>query len=370
MEQQKSTDVLLMELMGLALGWEFEGAPEHRALVKSLYQAAQEERKAANSRFLHLSEKQALCEKEIDSLRAKLENIEAATEDSQHAEIGKKTLNEVERDGNSRGGSIHDVQWDPEKEDRLSENFAEIVATRDRRIEELEEQNRRQARRIEFLESKQAEADRRESVANRSESTCTACRSPDYSNSEGQRPAARPKENAAAVAAAKAAVAKHRVYFVPAPIPPKYLQQPQVERDNGMALRAMLALEKPSQVMAVDCFPGREWKLSACELPKQKTEEESAGIKGEAETDEKDQKAVALSPEHAQVQDPTILQDRLKSGRSSSHAGVSSVLEFGLDADKGRKRSLPLNESGKDWVWRKAICEYCWTHSTLCDFQG
>ncbi|RMX81471.1 hypothetical protein D0869_06783 [Hortaea werneckii] len=251
-----------------------------------------------------------------------------------------------------------------------SENFAEIVATRDRRIEEFEEQNRRQARGIEFLESKQAEADRRESVANRSESTCTACRSPDYSNSEGQRPAARPKENAAAVAAAKAAVAKHRVYFVPAPIPPKYLQQPQVERDNGMALRAMLALEKPSQVMAVDCFPGREWKLSACELPKQKTEEKSAGIKGEAETDEKDQKAVALSPEHAQVQDPTILQDRLKSGRSSSHAGVSSVLEFGLDADKGRKRSLPLNESGKDWVWRKAICEYCWTHSTLCDFQG
>ncbi|RMY74498.1 hypothetical protein D0863_03197 [Hortaea werneckii] len=241
-----------------------------------------------------------------------------------------------------------------------SEKFAEIVATRDRRIEELEEQNRRQARRIEFLESKQAEADRRESVANR----------PDYSNSEGQRPAARPKENAAAVAAAKAAVAKHRVYFVPAPIPPKYLQQPQVERDNGMALRAMLALEKSSQVMAVDCFPGREWRLSACELPKQKTEEESAGIKGEAETDEKDQKAVALSPEPAQVQDPTILQDRLKSGRSSSHAGVSSVLEFGLDADKGRKRSLPLNESGKDWVWRKAICEYCWTHSTLCDFQG
>ncbi|KAI7369224.1 hypothetical protein KC354_g2089 [Hortaea werneckii] len=231
-----------------------------------------------------------------------------------------------------------------------SEKFAEIVATRDRRIEELEEQNRRQARRIEFLESKQAEADRRESVAN--------------------RPAARPKENAAAVAAAKAAVAKHRVYFVPAPIPPKYLQQPQVERDNGMALRAMLALEKSSQVMAVDCFPGREWRLSACELPKQKTEEESAGIKGEAETDEKDQKAVALSPEPAQVQDPTILQDRLKSGRSSSHAGVSSVLEFGLDADKGRKRSLPLNESGKDWVWRKAICEYCWTHSTLCDFQG
>ncbi|KAI7330579.1 hypothetical protein KC340_g4143 [Hortaea werneckii] len=251
-----------------------------------------------------------------------------------------------------------------------SEKFAEIVVTRDRRIEELEEQNRRQARRIEFLESKQAEADRRESVANRSESTCTACRSPDYSNPEGQRPAARPKENAAAVAAAKAAVAKHRVYFVPAPIAPKYLQQPQVERDNGMALRVMLALEKPSQVMAVDCFPGREWRLSACELPKQKTEEESAGIKGEAETDEKDQKAVALSPEHAQVQDPTILQDRLKSGRSSSHAGVSSVLEFGLDADKGRKRSLPLNESGKDWVWRKAIYEYCWTHSTLCDFQG
>ncbi|KAI7239963.1 hypothetical protein KC330_g1589 [Hortaea werneckii] len=103
MEQQKSTDVLLMELMGLALGWEFEGASEHRALVKYLYQAAQEERKAANSRFLHLSEKQALCEKEIDSLRAKLANIEAATEDSQHAETGKNTLNEVERDGNSRG---------------------------------------------------------------------------------------------------------------------------------------------------------------------------------------------------------------------------------------------------------------------------
>ncbi|KAI6837024.1 hypothetical protein KC340_g4144 [Hortaea werneckii] len=102
MEQQKSTDVLLMELMGLALGWEFEGALEHRALVKYLYQAAQEERKAANTRFLHLSEKQALCEKEIDSLRAKLANIEAATEDSQHAETGKKTLNEVERDGNSR----------------------------------------------------------------------------------------------------------------------------------------------------------------------------------------------------------------------------------------------------------------------------
>ncbi|KAI7202791.1 hypothetical protein KC316_g1975 [Hortaea werneckii] len=102
MEQQKSTDVLLMELMGLALGWEFEGASEHRALVKYLYQAAQEEHKAANSRFLHLSEKQALREKEIDSLRAKLANIEAATEDPQHAETGKKTLNEVERDGNSR----------------------------------------------------------------------------------------------------------------------------------------------------------------------------------------------------------------------------------------------------------------------------
>ncbi|KAI7202796.1 hypothetical protein D0869_05146 [Hortaea werneckii] len=228
-----------------------------------------------------------------------------------------------------------------------SENFAEIVATRDRRIEELEEQNRRQARRIEFLESKQAAADGRESVANRSQSTCTACRSPDYSNPEGQRPAARPKENAAAVAAAKAAVAKHRIYFAPAPIPPKYLQQPQVERDYGMALRAMLALEKRSQVMAVDCFAGREWRLSACELPRQKTEEESAGIKKEVETDGKDQKAVALSPEHAQVQDPITLQNRLKSGRSSSHAGVSSVLEFGLDADKGRKRSLPLNESGR-----------------------
>ncbi|RMY96200.1 hypothetical protein D0862_08595 [Hortaea werneckii] len=246
-----------------------------------------------------------------------------------------------------------------------SENFAEIVATRDRRIEELEEQIRRQSRRIEFLESKQAEADRRESVAKRSESTSTACRSPNYSNPEGQRPAARPKEDAAAVAAAKAALAKHRVYFVPAPIPPKYLQQPQAERDNGKALRAMLALEKPSQVMAVDCFPGREWRLSACELPKLKIEEESAGMKREAETDEKDQKAVALTPEG-----PTILQDRLKIGRSSSHAGVPSVLEFGLDADKGRKRSLPPNESAKDRVWRKAICEYCWTHRAFCDFQA
>ncbi|GAB1735819.1 hypothetical protein NU219Hw_g5160t1 [Hortaea werneckii] len=236
-----------------------------------------------------------------------------------------------------------------------SENIAEIVATRDRRIEELEEQIRRQARQIEFLESKQAEADRRESVANRSESTRTACRSPDHSNPEGQEPAGRPKENAAAVAAAKAALAKHRVYFVPAPIPPKYLQQPQAERDNGKALRAMLALEKPSQVMAVDCFPGREWRLSACELPKLKIEGESAGMKREAETDEKDQRAVALIPEHSQAQGPTILQDRLKTGRSSSHAGVSSVLEFGLDADKGRKRSLPPNESAKDRVWRKAI---------------
>ncbi|GAB1735818.1 hypothetical protein NU219Hw_g5159t1 [Hortaea werneckii] len=103
MEQQKSTDALLMELMNLALGWEFEGASKHRALVQCLYQAAQEERKAANSRFLHLRDTQASCEKKLDSLRAKLANIEAATEDSQHAETCKKTLNEVERDGNSCG---------------------------------------------------------------------------------------------------------------------------------------------------------------------------------------------------------------------------------------------------------------------------
>lgn len=103
MEQQKSTDVLLMELMGLALGWEFEGASEHRALVKRLYQAAQEERKAANSRFLHLREKQASYEKEIDSLRAKLANTEATTDDSQHSEIGKKTSDEVGREGSSNG---------------------------------------------------------------------------------------------------------------------------------------------------------------------------------------------------------------------------------------------------------------------------
>lgn len=178
-----------------------------------------------------------------------------------------------------------------------SEKLAEIVATRDTRIEELEEQNRRQARRIEFLESKQAEADRREGAASRSESTSTALKSPDHSNPGYGGLAAHPKENAAAVAAAKAALAKRKVYFVPAPMPLKYSLQPQAERDNGKALRAMLALEKPSQVVTVDCFPGREWKLSACELPRRGTEEESAGLKGEAETDEEDQKAVPSIPE-------------------------------------------------------------------------
>ncbi|KAI6844331.1 hypothetical protein KC340_g706 [Hortaea werneckii] len=102
MEQQKSTDVLLMELMGLALGWEFEGASEHRALVQRLYQAAQEERKATHTRFLHLQERQALCEKEVDSVRAKLADMEAATKDSQHAETGKKTLKEMEGEHSGR----------------------------------------------------------------------------------------------------------------------------------------------------------------------------------------------------------------------------------------------------------------------------
>ncbi|GAB1728317.1 hypothetical protein NU195Hw_Modified_86t1 [Hortaea werneckii] len=251
-----------------------------------------------------------------------------------------------------------------------SERLAEVVATRDSRIEELEEQNRRQARRIEFLESKQVEADRRESVANTSESTCKACRSPDDSNLHHQRPTVRPKEDAAAVAAARTAVGNRKVYFAPAPIAPKYLQNPQPERDDGTALRAMLALEKPSQIVAVDCFPGREWKVSVCELPKLETEEESAEIKREADTEEGDEKAVAQYSEHPQAQGYTTLQERPKSGRSSSQAVVSSVLEFGLDADKGRKRSLPVEESAKDGLWRKAICEYCWTHSTFCDFQG
>ncbi|KAI7283707.1 hypothetical protein KC345_g2770 [Hortaea werneckii] len=102
MEQQKSTDVLLMELMRLALGWEFEGASEHRALVKRLYEAAQEERKAAKSSFLHLRENLGLCEKEIDSLRAKLAKIESLRQDLQHAETGKKPLNEVEGEDSSR----------------------------------------------------------------------------------------------------------------------------------------------------------------------------------------------------------------------------------------------------------------------------
>ncbi|RMY99597.1 hypothetical protein D0864_03997 [Hortaea werneckii] len=251
-----------------------------------------------------------------------------------------------------------------------SERLAEVVATRDSRIGELEEQNRRQARQIEFLESKQAEADRRESVSNRSERNCTACGSPDDSNPNIQRSTARRKENAAAVAAARAAVANRKVYFAPAPIAPKYLQNPQLERDNGTALRAMLALEKPSQIVAVDCFPGREWKVSLCELPKQETEEESAEIKREANSEEGEEKAVAQYSERPQAQGYTTLQERPKSGRSSSQAVVSSVLEFGLDADKGRKRSLPVEESANDWLWRKAICEYCWTHRTFCDFQG
>ncbi|KAI6860274.1 hypothetical protein KC343_g400 [Hortaea werneckii] len=102
-EHQKTTDVLLMDLMSLALGWEFDGASEQRALVKRLYQAAQEERKAANSSFLCLREKLASYEKEIDSLRAKLANTEATTDDSQHSEIGKKTLDEVEKEGSSNG---------------------------------------------------------------------------------------------------------------------------------------------------------------------------------------------------------------------------------------------------------------------------
>ncbi|RMY56248.1 hypothetical protein D0863_13040 [Hortaea werneckii] len=251
-----------------------------------------------------------------------------------------------------------------------SERLAEVVATRNSRIEELEEQNRRQARRIETLESKQAEADRRESLAISTGSSFTACRSPDRSNAGHERPVARPKENAAAVAAARAAVASRRVYFAPAPIAPKYLQNPQLERDNGMSLRAMLALEKPSQIVAVDCFPGREWKLSVCEPPKQETEEEPAEIKIEADTDEGDKKLVAQYSERPEAQGYTTLQERPKSGRSSSQAVVSSVLEFGLDADKGRKRSLPVEESANDWLWRKAICEYCWTHRTFCDFQG
>ncbi|KAI6849133.1 hypothetical protein KC332_g490 [Hortaea werneckii] len=251
-----------------------------------------------------------------------------------------------------------------------SERLAEVVATRNSRIEELEEQNRRQARRIEFLESREAEAGRRESVANRSENTRTACGSPNDSNTNTQRPTARPNKNVAAVAAARAAVAKGRIYFTPAPIAPKYSQNPQLERDNGTALRTMFALENPSQIVAVDCFPGREWKVSVCELPKQETEEESAEIKREANTEEGDEKAVALYSERPQAQGYTTLQERPKSGRSSSQAGVSSVLEFGLDADKGRKRSLPVEESANDWLWRKAICEYCWTHRTFCDFQG
>ncbi|KAI6844332.1 hypothetical protein KC367_g6937 [Hortaea werneckii] len=244
-----------------------------------------------------------------------------------------------------------------------SERLAEIVAVRDSRIEELEEQNRRQARRIELLESKQMEADRRESVANR-------FGSPDHSNSQGQGHAASAKANAAAVVAARAAVARRRVYFTPVPIAPKYLQNPQLEKDNGMALRAMLTLEKPSQIVAVDCFPGREWKLSVCEIPKQESEEESAEVKREADTEGGDEKAVAPYPKRSQAQGHTTLQERPKSGRSSSQGVVPSVLEFGLDADKGRKRSLPAGESSKDRVWRKAICEYCWTHRTFCDFQG
>lgn len=105
-EHQKTTDVLLMDLMSLALGWEFDGASEQRALVKRLYQAAQEERKAANSSFLCLREKLASYEKEIDSLRAKLANTEATTDDSQHSEIGKKTLDEVEKEGSSNGKHV------------------------------------------------------------------------------------------------------------------------------------------------------------------------------------------------------------------------------------------------------------------------
>lgn len=103
MTEQKSTDALLMELMSLALDWQFEGSSKHRTLVKRLYQAAQEERKAANSRFLHLQEKQASYEKEIDSLRAKLANTEATTGDSQHFETGKKTVAEAEKEDSSNG---------------------------------------------------------------------------------------------------------------------------------------------------------------------------------------------------------------------------------------------------------------------------
>ena len=216
-----------------------------------------------------------------------------------------------------------------------SERLAEVVATRDSRIEELEEQNRRQARRIEFLESKQVEADRRESVANTSESTCKACRSPDDSNLHHQRPTVRPKEDAAAVAAARTAVGNRKVYFAPAPIAPKYLQNPQPERDDGTALRAMLALEKPSQIVAVDCFPGREWKVSVCELPKLETEEESAEIKREADTEEGDEKAVAQYSEvslsvrvksHSVRKPTTVLEALTPCVRGSAHRSMLVLL--------------------------------------------
>lgn len=105
MAEQKSTDVLLMELMSLALGWEFEGSSEHRALVKNLYQAAQEERKVADCRFLRMQEKQASSEREMDSLRAKLAHAEAAMKVVPCAERGKQTLNETEKEGGNGGTS-------------------------------------------------------------------------------------------------------------------------------------------------------------------------------------------------------------------------------------------------------------------------
>lgn len=150
---------------------------------------------------------------------------------------------------------------------RKNEEHVELLAARDGRIEELEQQNRRQARRSQFLESRQERADRCENLVSRNDNVFLSQKAPDDTDTNRPNHGPERKKNTAAVVAARAAVAKRRVYFVPTKVPQKYFDMPQAEKDVGKKLRAVLGNKKPSEILAVDLFPGREWKLSACELP-------------------------------------------------------------------------------------------------------
>ncbi|KAK4550530.1 hypothetical protein LTR36_000109 [Oleoguttula mirabilis] len=237
----------------------------------------------------------------------------------------------------------------------LKTQLSEFVAKKDRRIDELEEQNRDYAQRVQSLslELRLTRGNRKASVS--SLHAETPPRSP-ASDSPTYIPIVIRRDPASI-----AATRNMRHGFVPLPQDPKYLDKEPAPNDGGAELRKLVASMPPSKMGALEYKPGRAWKLTLTASNTEDDEPASAtdalSVAGDMEIDQ--------SPPPPPPPLPPLEHGGMDNEGRAERLPSATGLPTGP-----RKRSLPPNDPEREGYRRKPICVQCWNTSSFCDFWG